>query len=642
MYSYLNFFIAISSFTLIVLASDRVGRLLAKFKLPMISGFLLIGILAGPYLLNLVSANTVLQLTFLDHISLAVIAFAAGSELNVKELQGRFRSIGWVIAANSIIIPLLGGLATFFLAEFIPFMQPLSVSGRVGVALLVGAILVARSPSSAIAVVNELRARGPFTRTVLGVTMVSDVVIIILFAIAISIAHVLFNNQGLQITSIFILVAELLASFVIGYLLGKLLDLLLSLHVGSTIKTALILLAGYTIFFASSWLSHYSHDNLPFELALEPLLICMIGSFVVTNTSAYRSEFLQLLHDIGPPIYVVFFTLTGAGLRLDVFVQVWAIALALFVIRLVAIFIASYVGGSLARDPRQYNILSGLTYITQAGVALGLAKEVVAEFPVWGADFATLMISTIVVSQLLGPPLFKWAIQRVGEAHVQAPSPEIDGVRDAFIFGLEGQSIALARLLISNGWNVQLATLQTEQMAEINDTDLNIQVISDLSRESLNKIGLRRADALIAMLSNDENYELCEIAYEKFGIKRMIVRLADRELNGRFAKLNAIVIEPATAMVSLLDHFVRAPAATSLLFDHEPGQQIIDLQVTNPYVHGFTIRDLRLPLDVLILSVTRNNSTLVSHGYTRLEQGDWVSVIGSLKGVEQVALQLEA
>jgi Trk K+ transport system NAD-binding subunit/Kef-type K+ transport system membrane component KefB len=637
-----QFAVAVLAFAIIALAAGRVGQFFAKLKLPMISGFLLAGILAGPYLLRLISLDVVERLSFLDDLSLAVIAFAAGSELHLQELRSRMKSIAWVSIANGLIIPTVGTVATFYLADYIPFMQPLSPAGRLAVSLLAGAILVARSPSSAIAIVNELRARGPFTRTVLGVIMVSDVVIIILFAITISVAHALLNQAGIELGFILLLTGELLASFAIGYALGRLLHLILAWRVPSPMKVASLLLSGYLIFALSAWIGDYSHENLPVEFTLEPLLICMIGGFVVTNYSAYRTDFLKILEEIGPPIYLIFFTLTGVGLRLDIFVQVWGIALILFAIRLVAVFVSSYIGGMLAGDPTQHNLLSWMTYITQAGVALGLAKEVNAEFGEWGAAFATLMISTVVVSQLVGPPLFKWAIQRVGEAHLQAPGQPFDGERDAVIFGLEGQSIALARLLNANGWNAKIATRQTQPVIENGAGDVTIQTIPDLSKQSLATLELERADAVVAMMDNDENYQVCETIYEHFGIKRMVVRLAQIEPSDRFARLGAIVIEPTTAMVNLLDNFVRAPAVTSLLLDRVPRHSVMDIEITNPSVDGLTLRDLSLPLDVLIVSITRDNSTLVSHGYTQLALGDWVSVVGSSEGLEQVSLLLEA
>jgi Trk K+ transport system NAD-binding subunit len=132
------------------------------------------------------------------------------------------------------------------------------------------------------------------------------------------------------------------------------------------------------------------------------------------------------------------------------------------------------------------------------------------------------------------------------------------------------------------------------------------------------------------------------MAYEQFGVKQLIVRLAERESSDRFTQLGAITVEPATATLALLEQFVRAPSAASLLLERRANQRIADIQVTNPLMAGRAIRDLRLPLDVLIISITRNNSTLISHGYTELEQGDWVSLLGSREGLDQVALQLEA
>jgi hypothetical protein len=85
----------------------------------------------------------------------------------------------------------------------------------------------------------------------------------------------------------------------------------------------------------------------------------------------------------------------------------WPIALALFGARLLAIFVGSFGGGLVAGVPFQHNRLGWMTYITQAGVGLGLAKGVAVEFPEWGPAFATVIISVIVLSQLVGPAFFQ-------------------------------------------------------------------------------------------------------------------------------------------------------------------------------------------------------------------------------------------
>jgi len=238
------------------------------------------------------------------------------------------------------------------------------------------------------------------------------------------------------------LFAELLISLVVGITVGKLLQHILSLRVRSEFKAGLILLLGYTVFALAAVVRDLSHSHvLPVEIFLEPLLISLIGGFFVTNFSRYRSEFAKVLHDVSPPIYVVFFTLTGASLALDVMITVWPIALILFLIRLVGIFIGSFVGGTIAGDPVKHNKMSWMAYITQAGVGLGLAKEVAVEFPVWGPSFATMIIAVIVMNQIIGPPFFKWVLHRVGEAHDRADGSDYGGNRKAIIFGSEDQDI---------------------------------------------------------------------------------------------------------------------------------------------------------------------------------------------------------
>ena len=183
MENYLDILFFITGFTVILLASKQIGQFFIKAELPLISGFLFTGILAGPYVLGFISVETTEKLRFVDEISLGFIAFAAGSELYLKELKSRFKIITWVTVGLVVSTFSLGSLTFFILSDFIPFMQSMPVASRIAVSILAGAILVARSPSSAIAIVNELRAMGPFTQTVLGVTMIMDVVVITLFAV---------------------------------------------------------------------------------------------------------------------------------------------------------------------------------------------------------------------------------------------------------------------------------------------------------------------------------------------------------------------------------------------------------------------------------------------------------------------------
>jgi hypothetical protein len=255
---------------------------------------------------------------------------------------------------------------------------------------------------------------------------------------------------------------ELGVSFGLGYALGKLLQLTLSLRVNYYVKVLLIVGLGSGAYLLSHYVSDVSLQYLGTEIHLEALLICIIGSFYVTNYTRYRPEFVNIVNNTGPIIYVAFFTLAGASLSIDVLLQQWEIALLLFGLRLVSLIIGAFIGGTLAGDSAKMNRLAWMPNVTQAGVGLGLATVVAAAFPEWGGEFTTLIVAVIVINQIIGPPLFKWSINMVGESHVRASTPEFDGIRDAIIFGLESQSIALARQLQENGWLVKIVTLRED------------------------------------------------------------------------------------------------------------------------------------------------------------------------------------
>jgi len=627
-------------FAIIAAASKQIGQGLAKTGLPLISGFLLTGIVAGPYVLDLISVEATLNLRFVDEISLGFIAFAAGGELYLKELKTRVKSIAWITAGLVVCTFSLTSLTFFFLSGFIPFMKTMPMTAKIAISILAGAIMVARSPSSAIAVVNELRAKGPFTQTVLGVTVIMDVVVIILFAANCSIADALFSGLNFNFLFILLLVLEIGASILIGYIVSKIILTILRLPDQKHLKTGLILLMGYLVFVCSSQIREITHDTLFVEILFEPLLICMVAGFFVSNTSRYRKEFLKIISDIGPPIYIAFFTLTGASLSLDILLQTWPIAIVLFFTRTVAIFIGSFIGGSLAKNPKRTNTISWMAYITQAGVGLGLAKEVVGEFPGWGNSFATIIISIIVLNQIIGPILFKCAIKLMKEDHSGTKKVKLEYASDAVIFGSDGQAFALAMSLISQGWRVKVAVTHRNNAHDKNP-DIKTYHLSELNVPEMKRLNCHHVRVIIAMLSDDENYQICEIAYEHFGTQTIIARLNDRSNFNRFQILDVLIVNPSTAIVSLLVHFVRSPGAASLLMGMNKDQDIIDLRIKNPNLFGLALRDLRLPFDTIIMSVRRRGVLFIPHDYTRFEAGDLVTVVGSLKSLKEISLRFD-
>lgn len=634
--------VALGGFLVIALSANHISKFFAKIKFPLITGLLLAGIIAGPFVFDLIPSENSKNLIFLNEISLAFIAFAAGSELYLKEIRGQFKSIIWNTLGQLVVTFLLGTTGVLFMSEFIPFMQDMSFSARLGVAMLMATIFVARSPSSAIAVINELRAKGPFTQTAIGVTVVTDVLVIILFAVCFALSKTLLSGDSFSLLALGILLIELFVSFGLGWVLGRFIMWFFKFKMNKNLKVTILIALGYGVYLFANWLGDFTAQPYVFghKFYVEPLLICILGSYFVTNYSTSRPEFIEILHETGPIIYVVFFTLTGSSLALDVLLEVFLVAVVFFGVRLLGMIGGGYLGGTIAGDSWKFRHLNWMPYITQAGVGLGLATIIKHAFPDFGVQFETIIIGVIVINQVVGPPLLKFALYKVEETHEKHETPVFDGHNDAIIFGLEPMSLALARQLKGNNWGVKIAAMKKADEIEQVD-DIEIVFMNDISLDCLNKLEPKHADTMVMMLSDSENYKWCELIYEQIGTKELVVRASgDRYYAKKFEKLDALVVDPSLAMVNLMDHFVRSPNATSILLGMETDQDAVDIEVMDLNIQGLALRDLRLPSDILILSITRKDQMMITHGYTRLRIGDIVTILGSEESIDKVELML--
>ncbi|MCA9966643.1 MAG: NAD-binding protein [Anaerolineales bacterium] len=634
------FLLLLAIFSFLTLGSKQLGQSLSRYRLPLISGYLIAGVIVGPFIFNLVTAKEVAQLRFIDDISLAVIAFSGGNELFLKDVRGRLAGIMLISLGRAIGIGVAVFYGLLFLANNIPFMQVLPANERLAVAVAAIAIIASLSPSSTIALISELRAKGPMTKTAVGVTVVTEVLVIVGFAVSVSIANLLRANTGFDLSTLLLLGEELAASLLLGYLSGLLLGFILRLRLFSWLKIGLILALGYSIFAFVEVERVWSGVYLHHELHLESLLICLVASFWVTNFTVYRIELMHLLEEASPYVFLAFFTLTGASLALDTLTAVWLVAVIMVIIRLVGLTAGSFLGGLLAREPLRRNSVSWMIYITQAGVGLGLAKNLESLFPEWGVELASMLIGVIVLNQFIGPPLFKLAMERLGETHTKAKPEVFDGTRDVMIMGIEDQSLALAQSLVSHNWHVKVVGMEeSERIDALEEEVPYVHTIDVLIPRALRRLGLNKVDVLLCMFNDDElNYRTCEIAYEHFGTPQIIVRLNTFTPDNiqRFKDLGVRIINPQTAMLNLLNQFVRSPATTSLLLGEEANQQIEDVIISNREMAGVPLRDLRLPTDVLVLSIRRSGHLLVTHGYSQLERNDIVSVMGSPEGLAKV------
>jgi len=639
MHNTLEIIFLTAAFLFLLISANRLAGLFARIKLPLITGLIVMGVVIGPDVFGFIREDALEKLDFINEIALVFIAFAAGAELRISEFRERRRSIIHISVSQVAVIFGLGSLIFLMLSKFIPFTRSFPFEVRLVISLLTGVISVARSPASTIAVINEMRARGPFTQTSLGVTIIIDVFSIILFALVFSFVEALLNDEHFNLFIIVILLGELVVSLILGILLGRVLSGLIRVRTAMGIRTLLILTAGFFIYILSQLLRKYSRENLGLDFYIEPLLVNIIASFCLSNYTRYRREFNTMLEQAMPFVYTAFFTFIGASISWHILLKVWTLALLLFFLRILLIMAGSWVGSALSGDPPKYRRIMWMPFITQAGVSLGLITVIMGEGHVWSYEFGTILIGTIILNQLLGPPLFKWSLQLAGEHHVKAHVQVMED-HEAVIFGFEAQSVALAQQLSAQNWAVKLITDQ-ETVKDPQIKNVTILHERDITKESLEKIGINKTEAIVAMKTDEENYRICEMAYEHFGTPNLIVRLNDRKNFNRFYQLGALIVDPSTAIISLLDHMVRAPNATSLLLGHEPDQDTADIVLRNKSLHGVSLRHLDLPADILVLATRRRGQTIISTGFTRLRLGDVLTVVGSKESIEELRLKLE-
>lgn len=417
-------FVLFISFVIVTLVSRTIGHFLGKYHLPHITGYLFAGVLVGPYVLNVLPKGSTEQLVIVEHLSLAVLAFIAGSELSIKELRSRFRAI--MINTVGVVVAgiIINSIALFLLMDLMPFASTMPTTSRIAVAVLGSTILLALSPPSTIAVLQEVRAHGTFSKTILSMTVVMDVIVIILFAtMSALIGSLIDGSEHLELSFAAHIIMGMLIAVVVGVGIGYVISLILSTHLHPWIKIGTILLMGTSIFIASEEAILIS-QLLGFNLRIEALLICMITGFYLTNVSDHHRQFEQILHGVSQPVYVAFFTLIGIGLKLDILFNMIGIAFLLFGIRIFSIMVGSYLGGYLAREDRKITKNMWMGLITQAGIALGLAREVASEFPTLGNAFATIIVSVVLLNEICGPLFLKYVLRHVGESHISI-SPKI-------------------------------------------------------------------------------------------------------------------------------------------------------------------------------------------------------------------------
>ncbi len=407
--------VIIFSLGFVMLSAYVLAQIVRIFNLPLLTGYILAGIIAGPYVSGFLTHAMVGQLRLIDDLALSFIALMAGGELRLRLIAQRAKSIVLSIVFVTIIVIGLVVICIILMGRYFSVTAGFNPISLAIFAILIGVICVARSPSSAIAVIKECEAKGPFTGMILAVTIVTDVLIIIIFTVAMSLSKILMNGGSvIQLTEISGLMFEILASLIVGGILGQ----LISFYMDRVRRDLLLLLlfVAFAVARLSIGFNHLMEVQYDISLHLEPLLICMSAGFFVQNVSQFGSRFLESLEKMSLPIYALFFSIAGASLNFDSLQLCWPLATIIVVVRMVGLHGGSWLAGTISHDPPVFNRNAWMTYVTQAGVSIGLAQIAARQFPEIGIHLNTVVLAIIAINQIVGPVIFKMALHNVGES----------------------------------------------------------------------------------------------------------------------------------------------------------------------------------------------------------------------------------
>ena len=396
------------------------SRLMKLIRLPNVTGYLLSGILFGPFVLGKYIGGwsidnpetSINAIKWISEIALGFIAFTIGCSFRKEAIQhvGKRVVIITLFEALGGSVLVIGGLfvAHIFLKDQLP----------VSLILTFGAIAAATAPAATLMVIRQYKAKGPVVDTLIPVVAFDDAVALIAFAILFSIAKTLSGNAALSVMDILVWpLVEIFGSLALGALLGLGISLGFRFFKSRANRSILIITAIFIVVGLSMLAKTYG-----WKVSISSLLACMMIGAIFVNFREDASRTIERIDGITPPLYMLFFVISGASLDITIFASKGA--LILVVIALVYVFarcagkwLGSFFGSKATHSDPAVKKYLGFTLFPQAGVAIGLATTANQTFP--DANQASLVLAVIltatIIYELAGPVITKIALKKAGE-----------------------------------------------------------------------------------------------------------------------------------------------------------------------------------------------------------------------------------
>lgn len=381
----------------VILLSGIIFGRLAKFvKLPNVTGYLVAGLLLGPSFLNIIPATMVDGFAVISDIALGFIAFSIGSEFNLSY----FKKVG----VAPIIIAICESLGAIILVT-----GTLMIFGfDTKLSILLGAIAAATAPAQTIVVINQYKAKGSLTSMLMSVVAIDDAVALIGFGFATTVVKMMTSPNSTNIAlSLLSPLYEIVISFVLGGALCLLMKLIFRWFKKSSNRICIII--SFVLF--TYWIAGICHGS--------PLLACMALGGVLVNIDPEIDSIVKVSESFTPPIFMIFFVISGAGFEISALGAIGLIGLIYVVVRVIGKMFGAWFGGKVTKQESKICKYLGPTLMPQAGVALGLIVVAGNLIPAYAAEIRVIILCSTFIYSIIGPVAAKIALQKAGEITVK-------------------------------------------------------------------------------------------------------------------------------------------------------------------------------------------------------------------------------
>jgi Kef-type K+ transport system membrane component KefB len=391
------------AFGFLLLTAYFMARLVSRLGLPRLTGYLLAGVLAGPFVLELVTHAMTDSLKVVNGVATCILGLTAGAELNlvrIRPVMPTLRAV-MVLAVFGAIGVLAGVL--YAIRPMLPLFDAMSSTTSVAVCVVIAVGLTPQSPSVMMALLSETRADGPLSQFMLASVVVADLVVVLCYAIAAAVAGAVIGS-GVNVTELALSVAwELLGSVGFGIAIGMLIGAFLrSVARGAALFALLICVVV---------------AEIGSRVQLDPLIVTLAAGIWLENFSrADASALLRSFESAQLPVFLVWFALSGTRLDLG---QLWLTLVPVLILAAARggwFFLGSRLACALTSAPPAVARFGWVGLVPQAGLSLALMVVIPSNFPSFGGAAAVMILSLLGVNLLVSPVMLRAALIRSGEA----------------------------------------------------------------------------------------------------------------------------------------------------------------------------------------------------------------------------------